>query len=33
MGVMEAKENVQTCFVSHDFENKYRNELGNRVAK
>ena len=33
MNVMEAKENLQTCFVSFDFENKYRNERGNRMAK
>tara|TARA_B110000305_G_C19157261_1_gene500887 strand:- start:251 stop:475 length:225 start_codon:yes stop_codon:yes gene_type:complete len=33
MNVMEAKENLQTCFVSFDFETKYRNERGNRMAK
>ena len=33
LNLMEAKENLQTCFVSYDFENKYRNERGNRLAK
>ena len=33
MNVMEAKENLQTYFVSFDFETKYRNERGNRMTK